>query len=89
MLAQNSSLERLRIERNAIGDQGIAHLAESLKKSQTLKELDISYCGITDTGLAAAAKVLRPQRRLDIVGDVFGLIHNQSMLTMEYSQTGK
>ena len=38
-LAQNSSLERLRIEQNAIGDQGIAHLAESLKKNQTLKHL--------------------------------------------------
>ena len=99
MLAQNCSLkvldisnsfflENLDIGRNAIGDQGMAHLAESLKRNRTLKDLHISDCGITDTGLAAAAEVLHNQRRLHITND-FGITHKPSTFTMEYSQTGK
>ena len=72
-LAHNSSLEHFYIEHNVIGDQGIAHLVKSLKKNQTLKHLNVIQCGITETGLAAAANVLCTQRRVDILYEILSM----------------
>ena len=52
------------ISDNPIGDDGITHLAEALKKNTNLESLDISHCGITDVGVAPLAEALQVNNSL-------------------------
>ena len=66
-LAQNSSLTKLDIARNNLGDVGISHIAEALKQSTQLKELWIGGCGITDKGAASLASALKVNKSLKML----------------------
>uniref|UniRef100_A0A8C4QYZ5 Uncharacterized protein n=1 Tax=Eptatretus burgeri TaxID=7764 RepID=A0A8C4QYZ5_EPTBU len=50
-IMKKSNLEILHLDENRIGDQGLGSLAESLVPPETLKELRLDYCSLTDEAL--------------------------------------
>ena len=67
VLPQNSSLEKLDITRNNLGDEGIGHMAKALKQNTQLKELWIGECGMTDKGAASLASALSVNNSLKML----------------------
>lgn len=63
-LQRNSTLKKLDLNRNDIGDDGAEVLLGSLKFNRTLTTLDLSDNRISITGAAALAEVLRFNRTL-------------------------
>ena len=88
-LAQNSSLEKLDIGDNDIGDEGISHVAEALKKHKQLKELWISGCGMTDKGAASLAIALTVNNSLKMlhIGGSKGALTEDGLSTIAHSIT--
>ncbi|XP_068748847.1 NLR family CARD domain-containing protein 3-like isoform X2 [Montipora capricornis] len=74
---ENSTLERLYLFGNEIGDVGADALAKGLKKNSTLTELDLPYNAIGEVGANALAKGLKENSTLtelnlsnNAIGDV-------------------
>ena len=76
LLAVNSTLQVLWMSANAISDDGITAIAETLGNSR-IKELDINRCSITLPGIKPLAAALSVSQNLRIVN-----LHGNS-ITME------
>ena len=63
-LTTNKHLEELSISDNALGDDGILHLAYALRVNQSLKRLWLVSCGMTDMGLTYLAWLLQHNNAL-------------------------
>ena len=57
-LSSNTSLSKLDISHNIIGDKGIADFATALQLNTTLEELHLVSCGISDGGAEWIAQIL-------------------------------
>ena len=57
-LHHNSTLNKLYLSKNSIGDAGAVALAQALHHNSTLKDLDLSNNSIGDAGAVALAQVL-------------------------------
>lgn len=58
-LRANTALRSLQISRNALGDTGMASLADGLKYNGTLETLSANMCGVGNTGFAQLLEALR------------------------------
>ena len=59
MLSANQCLKESKLSGNEnFGDDGIKHLAQTLRDNQSLKILHVSDCGMTDDGLKQLAMTL-------------------------------
>ena len=57
-VALTTTLERLQIRRNSIGDKGVASLAKALSSCPNFKHLNIQAIGMTDKGTTSLAEWL-------------------------------
>jgi len=70
-LSLNNSLLNLNLNGNKFGDKGGKALASALKYNNSLKELDIASCGLTDiNGLADMLKVNRSLSKLNLANNM-------------------
>ena len=58
-LTTNKHLKELSLTDNALCDDGIQHLAHTLRVNQGLKKLHVDSCGMTDVGFECLAKSLQ------------------------------
>lgn len=63
-LVANTTLTSLNISNNNIGDAGMSHLSDALTMNN-LKELDISFNGVTSAGVLAVRESLKKCTNLD------------------------
>jgi hypothetical protein len=63
LLETTSSLETLCLSKNDVG-RGVAGFAKQLLKNESLKKLDLRYCGISDVGAAAMGKCIKQNSTL-------------------------
>ena len=57
----------LRVPFNPISDEGVQAVFNSLKTNNTLRVLDATSCGITDTGVASLAEALSINTTLEML----------------------
>ena len=90
-LAQNSSLMKLDIGNNYIGDKGISYMAEALKQNEHLKELWIGECGMTDKGAAFLASALGVNNSLKMlyIGGSKGALTDNGLSAITQSLVNK
>ena len=65
LLNYTSIVNALWLGGNPIGDKGLQAIFDALKQNSALKILSVSYCGMTDTGLASIAKALQTNHTLE------------------------
>ena len=73
-LSTNTTLKCLKACKNDLGDKGAFHLAEPLSHT-SLQEIDISYCGIGEEGMATLSSALKTNatlKCLNTCGNHFG-----------------
>eukprot|EP01028_Stygiella_incarcerata_P004894 TRINITY_DN2122_c0_g1_i2.p1 TRINITY_DN2122_c0_g1~~TRINITY_DN2122_c0_g1_i2.p1 ORF type:complete len:476 (+),score=126.65 TRINITY_DN2122_c0_g1_i2:259-1686(+) len=59
MLKANTSLRKLKLKYNeAIGDRGVIYIADGLEKNTSLKELDLTRCGVRAQGAKRLSEML-------------------------------
>ena len=64
LLNSTSIVSKLWLYGNPIGDK-LQTIFDALKQNKTLKELRVSYCGMTDTGVASLADALHTNNTLE------------------------
>ena len=57
-------MTKLIFSNNKIGNNGIAHIATTLQKNTTMRELRINGCSISDEGAKSLARALAVNRSL-------------------------
>ena len=68
VLNNTSIVSGLLLSSNPIGDKGLRTIFNSLKQNNTLKDLDVSDCGMTDAGVPSLAEAMSINTTLERLG---------------------